>query len=48
LYQYQAGSGPYLEPGMGVGFVQIAPKDQEHIRKFIMHEVMRGIAIGNA
>lgn len=48
LYQYLAGGGPYLEPGMGVGFVQIAPKDQERIRKFIMNEVLRGITSGNA
>jgi CheY-like chemotaxis protein len=48
LYQYQAGRGPYLEPGMGVGFVQISPKDQERIRNFIMSEVTRGIVSGTA
>jgi CheY-like chemotaxis protein len=48
LYRYHGDRGPYHEPGMGLGFVQIAPKDQESIRKFIMSEVTRGIAPANA
>lgn len=48
LYRYQGDRGPYHEPGMGLGFVQIAAKDQECIRKFITSEVTRGIAPGNA
>lgn len=47
LYRYQGDRGPYQEPGMGLGFVQIAPQDQEYIRKFIMSEVTRGLASTN-
>jgi len=48
IYSDGAGAGPYREPGMGLQFVRIAPKDQELIRQFIRNEVMRGIGPGNA
>ncbi len=48
LYSDRTGKGQYHEPGMGLGFVRIEPKDQECIRQFIMHEVMRGITPGAA
>ena len=48
LYRHQDDRGPYREPGMGLGFVQIAAKDQENIRKFIVSEVTRGLAPANA
>jgi CheY-like chemotaxis protein len=35
--------GPYSEPGMGLQFTQILPNDLELIRRFIKHEVVRGI-----
>jgi CheY-like chemotaxis protein len=44
LYSYPTGGGPYHEPGMGLEFVRIAPKDLELIRQFIRNEVTRGIA----
>jgi CheY-like chemotaxis protein len=46
IYCDRTGRGQYHEPGMGLGFVRIEPKDRECIRQFIMHEVMRGIAPG--
>lgn len=44
LYSYPTGGGPYHEPGMGLEFVWIAPRDRELIRQFIRNEVTRGIA----
>ncbi len=46
LYKCNAGEGPYREPGIGLRFVEIAPKDQEFIRQFIKDDVTRGIAPG--
>jgi CheY-like chemotaxis protein len=46
VYNCSARQGPYNEPGMGLQFVQIDPKDQERIRAFIMNEVMRDITPG--
>jgi CheY-like chemotaxis protein len=43
VYNCEAHQGPYHEPGMGLQFVQIDPKDQERIRTFIMSEVMRDV-----
>jgi CheY-like chemotaxis protein len=43
LYSYRNNEGPYQEPGMGIAFTRIAPKDQELIRRFIRNEVTRGI-----
>jgi CheY-like chemotaxis protein len=43
LYNGQSSRGTYNEPGMGLEFIQIAPKDQEFIRKFIRSEVTRDI-----
>ena len=48
LYCCKPGTGPYQEPGIGVRFTRIEPKDQEHIRAFIRSEVTRGIAPANA
>jgi len=48
IYSDGTGAGPYREPGMGLQFVRIAPKDQELVRQFIKNEVMRGIGPGNA
>lgn len=48
IYSDRTGKGQYHEPGMGLGFVRIEPKDQESIRQFIRNEVTRGIALGNA
>jgi CheY-like chemotaxis protein len=44
LYRGRSSRGTCSEPGMGLEFVQIAPKDQEFIRNFIRREVTRGIA----
>jgi DNA-binding response OmpR family regulator len=44
LYRYPTGGGPYQEPGMGLEFVRISPKDRELIRQFIRNEITRGIA----
>jgi CheY-like chemotaxis protein len=48
VYNCSAQRGPYHEPGMGLQFAQIDPKDQERIRAFIMNEVMRDIPHGQA
>jgi CheY-like chemotaxis protein len=48
LYNCKAGEEPYMEPGLGLKFTRIDPKDQERIRHFIMREVTQGIAGDNA
>ena len=48
LYNKRVGSGPFVEPGMGVEFVRISAKDQELIRRYIRHEITRGIIPGSA
>jgi CheY-like chemotaxis protein len=42
IYSDQS-SGAHQEPGMGLQFEQISPEDQERIRKFIRHEITKGI-----
>jgi CheY-like chemotaxis protein/Tfp pilus assembly protein PilZ len=39
IYCHTAGEGRTSEPGIGLKFVNIAPQDQEFIRKFIRDEV---------
>jgi CheY-like chemotaxis protein len=48
LYTCKTGEGPYNEPGIGLEFTRIDPKDQEFLRKFIMFEITKGITEGNA
>jgi CheY-like chemotaxis protein len=48
VYNCAVWQGPYNEPGMGLQFVQLDPKDQERIRAFIMTEVMRDVTPGRA
>ncbi|HSQ77609.1 MAG TPA: response regulator [Nitrospirota bacterium] len=43
LYSHKFGEGPFKEPGMGLKFVRVTPKDQELIRLFIREELMKGI-----
>ena len=43
LYCHRFGEGPFKEPGMGLKFISIAPKDQDFIRLFIREEVTKGI-----
>jgi len=43
LYSHRFGEGPFKEPGMGLKFISIAPKDQGFIRQFIKEEVTKGI-----
>jgi len=43
LQVIQNSEGPYLQAGMALEFVQIAPEDKEAIRQFIRDDVMRGI-----
>jgi CheY-like chemotaxis protein len=43
-----AGGGPCREPGMGLEFISVEPNDRELLRRFICHEVTRGIVRGNA
>jgi CheY-like chemotaxis protein len=43
LYNGLSRRGSFKEPGMGLEFIRIAPKDQEYIRKYIRSEVTRGI-----
>jgi CheY-like chemotaxis protein len=47
LYSGQSSRGTYNEPGVGLEFIQIAPKDREFIRKFIHSEVTRDIDPGS-
>jgi two-component system, cell cycle response regulator DivK len=44
LYRCNADEEPYQEPGVGLKFTRIEPKDQESIRRFIREEVNRGIS----
>jgi DNA-binding response OmpR family regulator len=48
IYSYRTAGGPYLQPGMGLEFVRIAPRDQALIRQFVQTEVTRGINPGHA
>jgi CheY-like chemotaxis protein len=43
LYCQTPGEGHSREPGIGLKFINIAPQDQEFIRKFIRDEVNRDI-----
>jgi len=43
LYSHRFGEGPFKEPGMGLKFISIAPKDHDFIRQFIREEVTKGI-----
>jgi hypothetical protein len=43
LYSHRFGEGPFKEPGMGLKFISIAPRDQDFIRQFIREEVTKGI-----
>jgi CheY-like chemotaxis protein len=48
VYNSLSGGASHHEPGMGLKFVRIVPKDQELIRQFIRNEVTRGFAPLNA
>jgi len=48
IYSYRTAGGPYLQPGMGLEFVRISPRDQALIRQFVKTEVTRGIMPGQA
>jgi CheY-like chemotaxis protein len=43
IYTCPPYKGRYDEPGIGLQFTQLSSQDLEHIRRFIKHEVMRGI-----
>lgn len=43
MHSHLAGQGRYSQSGMGLRFVNMAPQDQEYIRKFIRDEVTRDI-----
>lgn len=47
LYNCQSGCGPGRETGIGLRFVDIAPKDQDSIREFIRSEVTKGITFAD-
>jgi len=44
LYSYGGNEGPYGEPGMGVGFVEISDQDRAAIRAFIKEQLTKDIA----
>lgn len=48
IYSCRGDGEPHYPAGMGLKFVQLAPKDQQLIRQFIRGEVTRGIARGTA
>jgi CheY-like chemotaxis protein len=48
IYNSRISGGPKHEPGMGLEFVRIAPRDRELIREFIRNEVTRDITPMNA
>jgi two-component system, cell cycle response regulator DivK len=39
LYSHRSGEGPFGEPGMGIKFAEIAPQDQEFLRRYINNEL---------
>ncbi len=43
LYSHRFGEGPFKEPGMGLKFISIEPKNQDFIRQYIREEVTKGI-----
>lgn len=48
LYHDQAGGGAHQEPGMGLEFVRITPRDRDLIRQFIRNEVTQDVGSLNA
>jgi len=48
VYSNMFGQGAHGEPGMGLFFVDISEKDQDHIRQYISSEVTKGIAPGRS
>jgi CheY-like chemotaxis protein len=48
VYNSHAPRGQWREPGMGVEFTRIEPKDRELLRQFIRSEVTRELTSGNA
>ena len=46
VYSHPFGQGPYGEPGMGLFFMEIAPRDRELIQQFIDGEITKGIGPG--
>jgi CheY-like chemotaxis protein len=44
LYSYTMEGGPFKEPGMGMKFVEISPKDRELVRSFIREQLTRDIS----
>jgi hypothetical protein len=43
LYSHMFALGPRRLPGMGLKFINLAPLDQDHIKKFIREEIMRDV-----
>jgi CheY-like chemotaxis protein len=43
LYCHKFGEGPFKEPGMGLRFAKVSPKDQALIQLFIREEIMKGM-----
>ncbi len=45
LFSYVAPAGSHKNSGMGLKFVDIAPTDQDFIRRYIREEITRGITL---
>jgi hypothetical protein len=43
MYRYTLASGPLHQPGMGMKFVTIEPKDQAFIWSYILEHIEDGI-----
>jgi CheY-like chemotaxis protein len=43
LYSHSFAIGPHKHPGMGLKFINLAPQDQDAIRKYIRDEITRDI-----
>jgi CheY-like chemotaxis protein len=43
IYSHGKGEGPFVEPGMGLYFKDIADKDQEYLKQYISGEITKGL-----
>ncbi len=45
IYAHKQGRHAHSKPGMGLQFMEISDRDQEHIRSFISEEIKKGISV---
>lgn len=43
LYCHQSGEGPFREPGMGLKFIFLNPRDRNYLKAYIHEEITKGM-----